>query len=183
MSAAGIQDKPEDIQCSIFLHVASAEARVHANMHFTASQDDKIEPFVSTFQEHCYGCSNLIIMRYHFNTYIQSSEDTTTYITALQNQVTDCEYGTTEESLLCDRIVANVHSTDLQNKLLQTADLTLQKCIQICRLSEFEAQQLEDPTDSHMRKVDAIARSTLTKNTPAILENMWPEQQQQQHHW
>ena len=61
-SAAGIKPKPEDLEFSIFLHVAGAEAqRIHANMHFTASQKDKIEPLVNAFQEYCYGRSNLII--------------------------------------------------------------------------------------------------------------------------
>ena len=56
-----------------------------------------------------------------------------TYITALKNKV----------SMLQDRLVAGVCNTTMHNKLLQTADLMLAKCIDMCELSELKVDQLK----------------------------------------
>ena len=70
------------------------------------------------------------------------------FITALRDNIRDCDYSSLQDSLLRDRIIAGVCSTTLCNKLLQTANLTLQKCVDICELSEFDATQLDGQLDS-----------------------------------
>ena len=75
-NAAGINTKPEDIQCSVLLHVAGQEAqRVHANRNFTEEEEDRIEPLVRAFKEYCAGKENIIIIRHRLNTHVQGTED------------------------------------------------------------------------------------------------------------
>ena len=64
--------------------------------------------------------------------------------------------------MLCDRIVCGVKSNELRNRLLRTPELTLNRCLEICRLSEFDAAQLGGNSASHEDHVNAITRTTRT---------------------
>ena len=59
-----------------------------------------------------------------------------------------------------DKLVVGVRNTMLRNKLSQTADLTLSKCIDMCALSEFR-DQLEPMGDNIVvREVDFVTKAT-----------------------
>ena len=53
-----------------------------------------------------------------------------------------CNYGQLTNDFIHDRIVVGVRENSLQKKLLQTRDLTLKQCIDICRASKTTNQQL-----------------------------------------
>ena len=75
-------------------------------------------------------------------------------------------YSMLEDSLLSDRLVAGVRKMTLHNKLLQTADLTLMKCVDICEFSEFNSKQLKTKHDrSTTQEVDYI-RAADSGRTP-----------------
>ena len=63
-----------------------------------------------------------------------------------------CDYGTLEDSLLKDCLVAGACNMALRNKLVQTVDLTLTKYMDICELSEFNSKQLETEHDRSQHK-------------------------------
>ena len=143
--ASGVSAKPERVQCCLFLHVAGPEAqKVYANMKVEHSDKDKMAPLTKAFKEYCTGKANITVTRYKFNNNNQKGETISAYINELKDQVRYCEYGEMEEALLCDRIINGVRSNKLRNKLLQTAELNLEKCINICDLSEFDAKQLKE---------------------------------------
>ena len=163
-------------------------------MTFTAAEQDKIDPLVHAFRDYSMGRANIIITRFHFNTHDQATESMKAFITALKDKIKDCDYGTLEDSLFPDRLVAGVHNTALRNKLLQSADLTLTKCVDICELSEFNSKQLETAHDrSTTQEVDyiihtsceqqALARSQRThERFPATDREEWiqPDDNRQQ---
>ena len=60
----------------------------------------------------------------------------------MQYRVELCDYGNVEKSILCDKIVSGMTDDTLRDKLLQTANLTLEQCLEMCRLSEHSSQQL-----------------------------------------
>ena len=146
--ASGVSSKAERVQCCLFLHVAGPEAqKVYANMEVEPSDRDKITPLTQAFREYCMGKANITVTRYKFNNSNQKGETISAYINELKDQVRYCAYGDMEESLLCDRIINGVRSNKLRNKLLQTAELNLAKCVNICDLSEFDAKQLKEEQD------------------------------------
>ena len=146
--ASGVSSKAERVQCCLFLHVAGPEAqKVYANMDVDPSERDKIVPLTRQFKEYCMGKANITVTRYRFNNNNQRGETISAYINELKDQVKYCEYEHMEESLLRDRIINGVKSNKLRNKLLQTAELDLAKCINICELSEFDAQQLKEDAE------------------------------------
>ena len=154
-TAAGISNKPEKVQCCIFLHVAGAEAqKVYRTLEFEDDRKDKLEPLVAAFREYCEGKTNLTITRYQFNSFNQTTEHMDEYIRELQNKITYCDYGPVEKSILCDRLICGVKNNRLRDKLLQTANISLTECMEMCRLSEHRAAQLNNngqiPGEEHV---------------------------------
>ena len=84
------------------------------------------------------------MIRYNFNTRNQRpGEGFESYYTELRNTVKDCEFGSLEENLLRDRLVCGIIDEIVREKLLQVEDLTLEKCVDKCRLFESSAKQLK----------------------------------------
>ncbi|XP_077862565.1 uncharacterized protein LOC144344556 [Saccoglossus kowalevskii] len=148
--ASGVTTKDEKVQCNVFLHVAGyAAQKVHATWSFTDEDIDKIAPLRDKFLNYCKGKRNITVIRYVFNSTIQNPGETfDTFFTELRQKVKDCEYNTLENSLLCDCIVCGIRDESVREKLLQTEDLTLEKAVNICRLSEISASQLKTPEAS-----------------------------------
>lgn len=71
-----------------------------------------------------------------------------------------------KDSLRRDHLVAGVHNTTVWNKLLQTSDLLLTKCVIICELSEFNIKQLEAKVDHSTTQEVYYIRTTDNGCTP-----------------
>lgn len=81
------------------------------------------------------------------------------YLTALHEKVRDCDYGSLQNSLLSYCIVAGVKSIPLRNKLLRTANLTLEKCVDQCEVNEFDTSQLQGKSrDIDEKELDFISK-------------------------
>ena len=120
---------------------------------FNDDEEDKIDALRKKFKEHCEGKKNLTVIRYRFNTHNQKKgEQFDAYLTSLKAKVTECEYGDLEQSLLTDRIITGIHEDILREKLLQSENLTLDKCTTMCRLNEIKTSELSGKSAA----VDAI---------------------------
>ena len=152
--ASGVIEKDELIQCNIFLHVAGPAAqKIHSNMEFSDDDKDKIKPLKDKFQEFCEGKRNVTLIRHKFNNTNQKEGETfDEYLTELQTQIKDCEYGDLADSLLCSRIIDGVHDDTLGDKLLQIPNITLKQCIETCRLSEINAPHRHKSQVNQIRK-------------------------------
>ena len=178
--AAGVTTKTERIQCCIFLHIAGKAARnVYKTMHFESGEKDKITPLIEAFSEYCDGATNIVVTRFRFFHYDQTTQSIDTYITELRNKVPMCDFGDREESLLRDRIVGGVADEDLQELLLRTKNLDLKKCIEICRISEVTAAQVKNnqqPVNEKavdmVQKYKGQEKKTLPANQPT-----WPRRE------
>ena len=135
--ATGVANKGEKVQCCVFLHVAGAEAqKVFRTLKIEEENQDKLQPLVNAFREYCQGKTNITVTRYQFNSFNQTNEGMDTYIRELQSRIAYCDYGNVENSMLCDRLVCGVKSDRLRERLLQTPNMTLTQCMEMCRLSE-----------------------------------------------
>ena len=137
-------EKSEKIQCNTFLHVAGPEAqKVFATFKFADQEKDKIEPLKAKFREYCEGKKNVTVIRYRFNTTVQQEgQSFDSYLTELRNKVKTCDYGELENSLLKDRIICGIKDDTTREKLLQTDKITLDTCVDICRLAEINISAL-----------------------------------------
>ena len=95
------------------------------------------------FKTYCEEKINITVIRYNFNTRNQRPGDSfESHYTALRNTVKDCEFGSLEDNLLCDRLVCGIIDEIVREKLLQVEDLTLEECVNMCRLFESSAKHL-----------------------------------------
>ena len=71
------------------------------------------------------------------------NESIDSYVAVLRNLAKTCNYGTLEENLIRDRIVMGIRENSTRKRLLQESELTLNRCIDICRANESTAIQLK----------------------------------------
>ena len=81
-------------------------------------------------------------------------------MTALQELVQKCSFGTMEDELLRDRIVCGIRDGALRRQLLQRKALTLPQCIDMCRASEATAKQVKIMEKED--KIHAVQQKTVT---------------------
>lgn len=62
------------------------------------------------------------------------------YITDLRMLASTCNFGELQDSLIRDRIVCGTHSSSWRERLLREHDLTLDKCLQVCRAMEISRE-------------------------------------------
>ena len=143
--ASGVATQDEEVQCNVFLHVAGPEAqRVHATMNIPSGELNKIGPLKEHFRKFCEGKTNIIVTRYTFNSAKQNCGETfNQYYTRSRHLAQDCNYGSLEDELLRDRLVCGISDDKTRAKLLQADSLTLQKCLDICRVSESSTAQVK----------------------------------------
>ena len=93
--------------------------QVYRTFNIESSDKDKITPLINAFQAYCEGKANIIVTRYQFNSYNQTTECVDVYVRELQYRITFCEYGALEDSFLCDRLVCGIKDKELWNRLLK----------------------------------------------------------------
>ena len=147
-------------------------AKGFPTLEIDSSDKEKIAPLIAAFQRYCEGKSNVTVVRYQLNTYYQTTESMGVHIRELCHKIAFCEYGDSENSTLKDQLVCGVKDMQLCDNLLQTPRLNLERCIEICCLSEYNASQIEAHhplvTDS---PVDAINKYGANKTRPPITSN------------
>ena len=91
---------------------------------------------------------NVPFERFKFNSRSQGAgEPFDLYVTTLRQLAARCNFAhVTEEDLLRDRIIFDIHNLKLKGRLLREADLTLSKCLEICRAAELSSAQLKEVT-------------------------------------
>ena len=171
--ATGASSKSEKVQCFHFLHVAGADAQ---KLYHTLdiADKDKIHSLTEAFREYCAGKANITVVRYQFNTYQQTTESMESYIRELRQRIAYCSYSNMEDDLLCDRLVCGVKDDTLRDKLLQTPNLTLQQCLQTCRMSEHNTRSLRSTTECFSEShIDEINRDGRTKTRFGSTATSW----------
>ena len=149
LTASGIDAKDQKVQSATLLHVAGEEALEIYNT-FTwdnDGDDEKVSAIMAKFEAHCNPRKNITWERHLFNTRNQQPGETIDqYVTDLRTKAKTCEFGTLSDSLIRDRIVGGIISDSTRSRLLQKADLTLEKAIDMCRASETTAAQMKTLT-------------------------------------
>ena len=114
------------------------------------------------------------MLRHRFNSRNQkSSEKFQTYLVDLRNKADACELGDKKEEFIRDRIVVGISSDTVRKLLLQEADLTLDKAVQICQLYELVESDNkavnQDPECDQAEEILQEANSpVLTKKTQVL---------------
>ncbi|XP_033731751.1 uncharacterized protein K02A2.6-like [Pecten maximus] len=145
--ASGLSNKENSMRTATFLTCIGPDAlEIFEGFEFADDNESKnLDVVIGKFNTFCIGKTNEIYERYLFNRREQEqSENIDTYVSALRKLAKTCNYGTLEDNLIRDRIVIGVRDNTTRKKLLQESQLTLTKCIDLCRANEKTSMQLKD---------------------------------------
>ena len=104
-------------------------------------------------EKHCIGEVNEIYERYCFNMRDKlPTESVDSFVAELRNLAKTCNFcDCLRDSLICDRIVLGIKNEQTTKKLLRMRDLTLNRCIDVCRseeVAELQMKSLSGPVDN-----------------------------------
>ena len=146
---------------STLLSVAGEDAvEVYNTFVLDEAEQNKIEPLIKKFEQYCTPKKNVTFERHVFNTRIQGSDEhIDSYVTELRKLAKSCEFGILHDSLIKDRIVCGISSAEVNARLLNEDDLTLEKTINICRAAVLSKTQLENIVEIGQEQVGAIGKA------------------------
>ena len=136
-----------------------------------------IDRVLALFAAKCVGETNVIYERYLFLDRRQgASEDFEEYLTDLKAIVRRCDYGSMEDALLRDRIVHGIVRESVRKRLQSKKDLTLEKCVALCRADAKTTSQAQtmrrvsnpkQTVDDELHVVRSSSLGAATRSTPA----------------
>lgn len=114
------------------------------------------------------GKTNTTYERYVFNNKHQKfSESVDAYVTKLRKLSLTCEFGELADQMIRDRLVCGIKDNAVRKKLLQEADLSLQRCVDICRAAEKTATHIKSMNlQDEVNALNKPYRKPLKTNTP-----------------
>ena len=147
LCAIGLDEASDMRKISLFLNVAGAEAqRIFGTFTFVEGTEDpkKYADVINKFTNFCMPKKNLVYERYVFNICVQKEgQNVDSYVTELRHKAQTCDYGELKDSLIRDRIVVGINSTQLKEKMLQDKDLSLESAISRCKSAEMTQRQMQ----------------------------------------
>ena len=144
---ASLDKQTEPFRIALFLHAVGPKALTIFNaMNFTGDEKkDNLTHIIKKFDDYFIGEINETYERYVFNSRNQEAgEGIESYITVLRTLAQTCKFcDCLKDTLLRDRIVLGVKDGHTRKRLLQERDLTLKRCIDICKSIESSSTQLK----------------------------------------
>lgn len=161
LKASGLSEKSEDRQIAVLLNIIGDEALEKYNTStLTEAQKKSVKETLKAFEDYCTPKANEAIERHIFNSRFQrEGEDFMSFLTALKTLSSSCNFGTLCDSLVRDRIICGIRDLEVKTKLLKEDDLTLEKCISICKASELAELQMKT-LESEEEKIHGIKKYT-----------------------
>ena len=160
----GLSDKGKPYQVATFITCIGPDGlEVYNGLPFK-DDNERNDPatILKLMEKHCVGKTNTIYERYIFNNMHQETgEAIDAYVTKLRKLSLTCEFGQLADQMIRDRIVCGIKDNAIRKKLLQESDLSLQKCVDICRAAEKTAAQVK--TMYPQEEVHALKKSTRAK--------------------
>ena len=175
--ASGTDKKDAKVRAMTFLHVVGLESLEIYNTFSWENEDDKlkIDKIFEQFADYCNPRKNVTYETHVFFTRNQKEgEKFDTYVTDLRNKASTCEFDVLKEGLIRDRIVCGIKNDSVRSRLLREKDLTLQKCIDICRAAEASEVQMKELAEEKMvhgmlqNPTNRNQKSTKGQNKPKV---------------
>ena len=159
-----LEQHPADIQVSLFLHCAGREVLKIFNTFEYADNEDRndLATIISKLDTFLIGELNETFERFTFNKRDQLPGETMeTYISSLKSLAKQCNFcDKCRDSLIRDRIILGIRfegHEEAKQDLLKERNLSLKKCVDICRSAES--------AKTHLKAMDAMG---LTKEMKEI---------------
>lgn len=141
-----LNEQTDEYRVAAFITCIGPKAlTIHNGLPFQSEDEKKnLAKILELWESYCLGKTNIIYERYRFNNRNQDvGESIDTYASNLRSLSDTCNFGPLKDEMIRDRIVCGVRDSSLRKKLLQVPELTLEKCIDMCRSAEATSTQLE----------------------------------------
>lgn len=141
----------------------------------TKPEDVSFTNIVEVLEKHYNPKPLEIAQSFHFGTRNQKSEESVSdYVLALKRLAVHCNYGEFLNRALRDRFVCGLNNPKIQNKLLNTDDLTFEKACSIAKTMEMADRNTQEfhPSRSETVQVNKLteqgSKNTEKKNTERL---------------
>lgn len=116
------------------------------------------------FSELCTPQRNIIMERHTFNSRRQRPDESfNTFFADLRTLAGSCDYGDLTDQLIRDRIVTGINDNNLRKHLLKEHNLTLQRAVTACQVSEHTDQSMEKLSGANeVNKISVVRPSSAT---------------------
>ena len=105
----------------------------------------KFSEIVENVKKHQDPKPSVIVQCYHFNSLNhRSRESVAAYVAELLHLSEHCEFGTTLNQMLYDRLVCGVEEPKIQRRLLAEPDLTFDKAFELALAAEAADRNAKD---------------------------------------
>ena len=148
------RETPE-FQLAMFKHTIGDDALkvIKTFNHAEGENSSDWRVVMGKMEKHCIGEVNEIYERYCFNMRDKlPTESVDSFVAELRNLAKTCNFcDCLRDSLICDRIVLGIKNEQTTKKLLRMRDLTLNRCIDVCRseeVAELQMKSLSGPVDN-----------------------------------
>ena len=131
-----------------FLVCASKEAqRVYQSWTIPDEEKEQYDPLIQRSKDFCKQGENETFCRYLFTTWSQNEQEAfNEFRTAVRSLAKDSGFGGLEESIIRDRIICGIKSTDVRERLLREPRLDLTRAVEIGQAAKTNSQQLQQMT-------------------------------------
>lgn len=155
----------EEQIANLIVKMGSEAVDILQMFNWTYSEQRTFDRVVVKFDQHFQPAKNIIYERLLFNRLVQGEgQPIHKFITAVQTQAANCEYGGLNNDLVRDRIVVGVTDNDLRNYLIDVEDLNLELCIRKAKQYTTQRVQSHQMANSNADNVDEV-KSKSAKNT------------------
>ena len=118
---------------------------IHNGLPFQSEdEENNLAKILELWESYCLGKMNIIYEGYRFNNRDQEAgKSIDTYASNLRSLSETCNFGALKDEMIRARTVCGVRDSSLRQKLLRVPELTLERCIDMCRRAEATSTQLE----------------------------------------
>ena len=128
--------------------------------------DADLKVIYETLENHFSLKPSVIVERFKFHSRSRlEGENVARFVAGLRRLSEHCQFGTTLEDMLSDRLVCGISNNRIQRRLLAERELSFEKAVEIATATEMASKNLIDlggkihNDDSKVNKVDEEAKS------------------------
>ena len=152
-----------DYQTAMLLNSIGTDAlKIYNGFAFDNGDTRDIATILKKFDEQIIGELNETYERYKFNSRKQATgERFDMYLTELRHLAKNCNFcNCLCDTLLRDRIVMGIHDNETRKRLLEMKDLTLDRCVDVCRAYEATETRMQSiATEKPLEEVHSVRRA------------------------
>ena len=167
--ATGLKEKEDSTRVATLLSIIGDEAlEAYNGFQWNADGDKlKIDKVLDNFEKYCNPERNIPFERYVFNSRIQKTgESIDEYVNQLRQLAESCEFGSLKDSLIRDMVIFGCNDERLKESMLREPDLSLQRAVEMCRLTERAKDHHKKMSKRSFEEIDKIS----TKSNKSVIK-------------